>query len=289
MTVSELPMYVLEVLIYVALVMVLFAVGKVAYGLVHKNINVADELVEKDNLSFSFAHVGYLSGLLVAIGGVVAGPSEGFIQDVIAMSAYGGLSIVLLLCGIILCDKVLFPRVNMYHEICNDRNEGAGIVEGAVALGSGILISGAVTGEAASLTSGLVSVAGFWLLGMVVMVIATRGFNAMLPFDVSKQIDADNVAVGVSVSGVIVAVGIVVGTAISGTLTLSVDDFAVVAVEILLGLVLLVPIRWLADNILLPGQKLTDELVNQEVPNIGAGVVEAFAYIGAALILIWCL
>jgi len=47
--------------------------------------------------------------------------------------------------------------------------------------------------------------------------------------------------------------------------------------------------RVLTDKILLPGQKLTDELVNQEKPNIGAGIIEAFAYIGGSVLITWCL
>lgn len=289
MTVSELPMYVAEVLLYVVVLMVLFAIGKVAYGMVHKRINIADELVEKDNVSFAFAHVGYLAGLLVALGGVVSGPSMGLVADLTAVGVYGLLSIVLLLLSIVLCDKVLFPRVNMYREICEDLNAGAGVVEGSVALGSGLLIYGAVTGDSSSLIGGMLSVSLFWLFGIAVMVAALRVFNAMLPFSVSEQIDKDNVAVGVSVGGLLTAVAIIVSTAISGTLTFNVEDMTVVATEILLGLALLVPLRWLTDTILLPGQSLTDELVNQEVPNVGAAVVEAFAYIGGACILIWCL
>jgi hypothetical protein len=47
--------------------------------------------------------------------------------------------------------------------------------------------------------------------------------------------------------------------------------------------------RLVTDKILLPGERLTDEIVNQEKPNVGAALVEAFAYIGGSVLITWCL
>jgi len=45
----------------------------------------------------------------------------------------------------------------------------------------------------------------------------------------------------------------------------------------------------MTDKVLLPTVKLTDEIANQEVPNVGAAYIEAFAYIAAAFIIYWCI
>jgi hypothetical protein len=34
--------------------------------------------------------------------------------------------------------------------------------------------------------------------------------------------------------------------------------------------------------------KISDEIVNQEIPNLGAGLIEAFAYIAASFLIAWC-
>jgi hypothetical protein len=39
----------------------------------------------------------------------------------------------------------------------------------------------------------------------------------------------------------------------------------------------------------LPGAKLTDEIVNQEKPNLGAAFIAAFSYIGSSFLITWCL
>ncbi|MCK5700828.1 MAG: DUF350 domain-containing protein, partial [Cyclobacteriaceae bacterium] len=62
-----------------------------------------------------------------------------------------------------------------------------------------------------------------------------------------------------------------------------------IAIDAGIGLIFLPIARFIADKILLPGQKLTDELINQEKPNIGAAIIEAFAYIGGSVLICWSL
>ena len=56
-----------------------------------------------------------------------------------------------------------------------------------------------------------------------------------------------------------------------------------------IGVILLPVARVLTDAILLPGKKLTDEIVNQDKANVGAGLIEAFSYIGGAILITWCI
>ena len=65
------------------------------------------------------------------------------------------------------------------------------------------------------------------------------------------------------------------------------STLANISIQTVLGCILLPIMRVFADKILLPGQKLTDEIVNQEKPNIGAGLIEAFAYIASAILITW--
>lgn len=62
-----------------------------------------------------------------------------------------------------------------------------------------------------------------------------------------------------------------------------------IAIDAGIGLAFLPIARLIADKILLPGRNLTDELVNQDKPNIGAGIIEAFAYVGGSVLICWSL
>lgn len=277
-----------EAVSYVIGAFVMFFIGKVVYDNLHKKIDVKYELVEKDNFAFSVAHVGYLAGLLLAIGSSIVGPSNGIVTDFIDMAVYGGLSIILLNLSIFICDKVILHKFSVYKEIVDDQNAGTGIVEGAVALASGLIIFGAVSGEGLGLVHGIISAVVFWSVGQVALILAAIIYNATLSFNVLNEIEKDNVAVGVAFAGVLIAIANLIRYAIAGDFEGWDITFINVGVELGIGLLLLPIMRFLADRVLLPGRKITDELVNQEKPNVGVALIEAFAYIGGSVLISWC-
>ena len=280
---------ILTTLIYIIASFILFVVGKFVYQLFHPKVKVSFELVENDNLSFAFAHVGYFVGLLLAIGSAVLGESDGLVNDLINIGIYGALSIILLNLSIIINDKLILSKFNLKKEILEDKNVGSGIAEGANAIATGLIVLGAIHGEGYGTGGPIVTAVLYWLLGQGILFITTLVYNLITPYDIHDHIEKDNVAVAVGYAGSIIAIANLIRFALmhdfeSWTITL--ED---VAADVGIGLVFLPIARFLADKILLPGQNLTDELVNQENPNVGAGVVEAFAYIGGSMLIVWAL
>jgi len=286
---NEMLVNVAEAVTYVIGAFIMFFIGKLVYNVVHKKIDVKSELVEKDNFAFSIAHTGYLIGLLLAIGSSIVGPSNGIVDDFIDMAIYGGLSIVLLNLSIIICDKIILRGFSVYKEIVEDQNEGTGVVEAAVAIASGLIIFGAISGEGQGLVHGIITAITFWAVGQVALILTSIIYNLSLSYNVLKQIEKDNVAVGVAFAGVLVAIANLIRFAISGDFISWGASFSNVGVDLVIGLLLLPVVRFLADRVLLPGRKITDELVNQEKPNIGVGLIEAFAYIGGSVLITWCI
>lgn len=286
---NEIVLTIAESVTYVIGAFIMFFIGKLVYNAVHKKIDVKSELVEKDNFAFSIAHTGYLAGLLIAIGSSIVGPSNGIVADFIDMAVYGALSIVLLNLSIIICDKVILHKFSVYDEIVNDRNEGTGVVEAAVAIASGLVIFGAVSGEGHGLVHGILTATVFWAVGQVALILAAIVYNASLSYSVLGEIEKDNVAVGVAFAGVLVAIANLIRYALMGDFVSWGDSFANVGIELIIGLLLLPVVRFLADRVLLPGRKITDELVNQEKPNVGVALIEAFAYIGGSVLITWCI
>jgi hypothetical protein len=95
------------------------------------------------------------------------------------------------------------------------------------------------------------------------------------------------VAVGVGFAGALVAIGNLIRFALSAEFVSWSITFKNIGIDVGIGLLFLPVARWAADKILLPGQNLTDELINQQKPNVGAGIIEAFAYIGGSVIITW--
>lgn len=287
---SEFSSIVYKGITYIAVGFVIFLIGKLVYQLVNRSFSVKEELVEKDNLAFAFAHVGYFIGLLIVIGGSIVGPSEGLVLDAIEIFVFGLLGIVLLNLSIVVNDKIILRKFSIKKEIITDRNVGTGIIEGAIAISSGLIINGAITGETDyGWGFNILSAVVFWATGLVAMFIISLVYQAITPYDVHDYIEKDNVAVGVGFAGVLIAVANLIRFGLYGDFEGWGYTFAEAGFELVLGIILLPVMRFITDKILLPGQKLTDEIIHQEKPNVGAALVEAFAYIGGSVLITWCM
>ena len=270
--------------VYLLAVFVLLVVGKLVFDLLHRGFDLKSELVERDNLALAIAVGGYYVGLVMAVGGVLSSESSGLVDDLIDIGFFGLVAIVLLNLSSLINDKIILRHFDNEKEIIQDRNAGTGAIEAGNHIAVGLMTAGALSGEGDLITAG-----AFWLLGQVVLIIASVLYAAILPFDVHDEIERDNVAVGVAFAGVLVAIGNVVRLGSEGDFVSWYQNLSEFGSFTLAGLVLLPIVRIFTDKVLLPGAKLTDELVNQEKPNVGAGMIEAASYVAASMLIGWTL
>lgn len=271
--------------IYLVCCYFLFWLGKLAYDLVHRDFSVKDELVKKDNCAFALSLVGYYMGLVFAIGGVVVGESESMLSDLIDIFIYGPIAIVLMNISTFINDKFVLYQFNNKKEILQDHNAGTGAVELAIYLATGMIIFGSISGEG----GGIITLLAFWAIGQASFIIIGHVYNLITPYCIHDEIEKDNVAAGVCYAGAIVGVANIVRHAISGDFTNWGESILTYVGYFVLGIILLPLIRLYTDNVLLPGAKLTDEIVNQEKPNLGAAFIAAFSYIGSSFLITWCI
>ncbi len=277
---------ILFTVVYLFTAFFLFFVGKIAYQLLHPKIRVKDELVEKDNFAFATAHVGYFIGLLLAIVSAVIGPSSGLVKDILDILMYGGIAIVLLNLSLLINEKIILRKFSVHDEIIRDQNTGTGVIEAASAVATGLILLGSISGEGGGVVTALV----FWLIGQILIVITSLVYSAILPYDVHAEIELkDNVAAGIGFAGAMVAIANLIRFGLMKDFISWGDSLMEVGIDVVIGLLFLPIARIIADKILLPGRKLTDEIVNQEKPNSGAALIEAFAYIGGSVLITTCL
>lgn len=272
-------------LIYLIACFILFYLGKLFFQLINRRIAVNEELVKKDNVAFAISMVGYYFGLVMAIGGALVGPSNGLVNDLIDLVIYGILSIILMSVSIVINDKLILYKFKNEEEIIRDQNAGMGAIQFANYLATGLIIYGAVSGEG----GGIVTALAFWGLGQVVMVLAGLIYARMLNYDVHAEIEKDNVAAGVGFAGALLAIGNITRIASSGDFVSWDEHLLKFAYIVVFGLILLPIIRFITDKVLLPGEKLTDEIAHQEKPNLGAAFMEAFSYVGASFLVGWAI
>ena len=266
--------------VYLAVVLVLLAVGKWAYDALHRRFALRVELLEKDNLALAVTVAGYYLGLVIVLGGVVSGPaSVSLLDDVIGLVIYGGLAIVLLNLSAWVNDRLVFSRFDNEREIVEDRNVGVGILEGGNYVAVGLITAGAMSGEG-GMASGLV----FWVTGLAALVAAGVLYDRITSYDLHDQIEGGNVAVAVAFAGILVGFGNVIRLAGEGDFVSWNESMSEFGYYLLVGLVLLPLVRLFADKVLLPGARLADELV-KERPNLGAGVIEGVTYLAASMLI----
>ena len=272
-------------IIYLACAYVLFWVGTAIFNLIHRDFHVHEELIAKKNTALALALVGYYSGLIFAIGGSIVGESGGLVDDLLDLFLYGLLAIVLLNVSTLVSDRLILFQFRISKEIIQDRNIGTGVTVGGVYAATGFILFGAISGEGGSLWTAI----GFWALGQVALVLTGLVYEWITPYSIHAEIEKDNVAVGVSFAGALLSMGNVLGYAVSADFFSWQANLPMFGALAFAGLVMLPLVRLATDKILLPGTRITAELVEHEQPNLGAAYIEMFSYIGASFLITWCL
>ena len=268
--------------VYLLSALVLFVVGKCVFDFTHRGFGFKEQLIERDNLAFALAFGGYMLGLTVALGGAMSGPAISLTVNLIDIFLYGAIAIVLLNASVWINDRLILHRFSGEKEILQDRNCGVGAIEAANCVAVGLVIYG-------TLAAGghVLEVLVFWALGQATLIASAKVYNWMAPFDVHDALEKDNVAVGAAFAGMLLGIGNIVRFAAQGTFVSWSQNIAFFASVALFGLVALPGARFAADRIIFPGGRLTDELVHQEKPNIGVGVIEAVVYVAMSFLIGW--
>ncbi|MEN8137721.1 MAG: DUF350 domain-containing protein [Bacteroidota bacterium] len=272
-------------LLYLVLGFILFFIGKIIFQIVNKGINVNHELVEKDNLAFALSNVGYYIGLLLAIGAAMSNELFGthIWRNLLDVTVMGALAIVLLNISALINDKLILRKFSVRKEIIDDQNAGTGVIEAANYIATGLILNGVLREN----SEAYYEVVILFVIAQLAMILVSRVYNLIIPYDIHDEIEKDNAAVGIGVAGAMIAIANLIAYGVSLESNTWIETGKILIIETGIGLLILPLVRLITDKILLPGQNLTDEIVNQEKPNIGAAIIEAFAYIGGSAMIIW--
>ena len=274
----------LTALILLVVTMAIIWLSKKIYDLCHRRLDLHAELTEHDNHAVATSVCGYLLGVVFALSGILAGEDLQILDEVIDLVTYGLLAIALLNLSTYINDRVIFHRFDNHKELVVDRNVGLGAVEGAFSAASGLVLAGALYGEGSVFTA-LV----FWFLGQVVFLLLSKIYNLITPFDFVAEIEKDNTAVGFAFAGILLAFANLVRVASAKDFHSWKENLTFFVMVVCLGLVVFPILRFFTDKILLPRANLTHELVQQDHPNIGVGLLEGTVYLIVSLAIGWVL
>jgi uncharacterized membrane protein YjfL (UPF0719 family) len=270
----------------IAIGFAVFWVGQLAYRTLFRRMELNLELFVRDNPAVAIALVGYYFGIVIALAGVLDKIGETWQERSFYLVSYGAAVILLMLAAAWVGDRLILKRCDGAREVLVEQNVGAAVVEAGLHIANGLVLSAALAGE----TGGWGIALTCWLMGLGVLVLVSWLYPRVANYNVFGEIcKRNNPAAGVALAGLLVGTGNVVRVAFAPEFESWQQSFPLYCLVLGLSLIALAVVRWLADLVLVPGVKISDEIVNQEVPNLGAGLIEAFAYIGGSFLIAWSL
>ena len=282
-------------LIYVVMGVALLVIARLTQDVITP-YKIQEQLRDKDNVALALSITGYYVGIVIVFLGAVYQPitltadnifdlgfTTDYWEDVLRVLAYSLVGIVVLNVARIVVDKLVLYKFSTEKEIIDDHNAGTGAVEFAVYIAVGLIIAASISGEGGGPETSL----AFLGMGLVVLILYTLFYELTTSFDVHAEIERDNVAVGVSLGGNLIAIGIVVFKAVSGDFVGWADGIAGFLTYAVFGFILLYAVRLAVDLVLFPRVKVADELVIDR--NVGVAFIDGAAAISVALILFFAI
>ncbi len=264
----------------------LFWIGQFLYQKVFRRMDLNLELFVRDNPAIAIALVGFYFGWVTSLSGVFEKPANSPLDRMNTLAGYGVVAMVLMLIGAWIGDHLILRHLDAAREIQEEQNLGAAAAEAGLHVSNGLIISTALAGESGSWQVGLVC----WGIGIIVLVIMSYLYPKIASYNVFDEIRRrNNPAAGVAFGGLLIATGIIVRMAFSPEFESWGTSLPEYGFLLGIGLVFLAAIRWVADLVLVPGVKISDEIVHQAIPNLGAGLIEAVAYICGSFLVTWSL
>lgn len=264
----------------------IFWVGQLAYQKLFRRMDLNLELFVRDNPAVAIALVGYNFGIILALAGVLDKEGTTWLNHLIYLASYGAGVILLMLAGAWVGDRLILRRCDCAREVVEEQNVGAAAAEAGVHIANGLILSAALGGQSGTWLVGLVC----WCVGLSVLVLVSALYPRVTQYNVFREIcKRNNPAAGVALAGLLIATGNIVRVAFAPDFQNWSESFTQYLLVLGFCLLALALIRWFADLVLVPGVKISDEIVNQATPNLAAGLIEAFAYIAGSFLLAWSL
>jgi len=254
---------------------VLISLAQVLFYFLAK-YNHSEEL-RKNNLAVGIKVSGYFLAIVLIISGACFGESLGFLKDLQEITLYSSLGILLLLFSGFLNDKIILYKFDNTKEIIKDQNIGTATVIFSTYIASGLIVAGSITGQG----GGVLTLLTFFMLGQIALVLFSKIYDLITKYDLHREIEKDNIAVGVSFSGMIIAFGIILFKGVSGDFTDWYLDLTNFSIEVIAGILILPVFRILFDKVLIPKIDLDQEL---SAGNVAVGFLEAVIMISVALV-----
>lgn len=275
----------IQTILFVAVIMVLMVIFARLVNQILMKTHLSDALIKADNPALGVAIAGYVFGVVLITTAIMRGEGSGdIVQDGLIALAYG-IGGVLFLAFISLFGFKLFHAVDYLREI-EKQNVAVGVVAAGRFIATGLVIAGTISGDAKGGT--VLTTVIFFLVGQIALIAIARIYRLLTNYNDTQELIGGNIAAAISSAGVMIGIGIAVGSGLRGDFIDYQTSFIGFGKSLLVVLAFY-PIRqFLVQGILLGGSfapyggRLDEEVSKDR--NIGVAVIEAISYIATAIL-----
>ncbi len=213
----------------------------------------------ESNLAVGLRKSGTCLGLFLALAGVLSGRSPSILSDLLNFFKATIMVVIFLFITFEINKWIILRKINNDDAVAKG-NVAVGAVEFSTFVGTGLIMNGAFTGEG----GGLWAAGVFFILGQIALVIAFYMDAAIAGRNIQEEIELKgNIAEGVDVAGVLIAISIILRASIIGPFTGWIPGLEGFGMYLVLGLLALFIFKYLARKIFMPKVSYADEMDKQ--------------------------
>ncbi|MCD4678657.1 MAG: DUF350 domain-containing protein [Desulfobacula sp.] len=252
-----------------------------------------DVHIDDGNVAVGLRRAGLYLGIAIALSGAMDGSSKGFFLDVIQLVIDGLIITGFMFSSRFINDYIMLGNLNNDEECIKvfqqpDKSEvvgntAVGMVEAGMYIATGFILNGSLSGAGGTFFQGIVSAVLFFIVGQITLLLFGLLYELITPFNVRNEIKKNNLAAGIGLGGILMALGIILMSSISGPFTGWTNDLASFGIYALFGIVMLLIARLVIDRLLLPTTNIATEV--KEDRNVAALIVVVSAINAVAIII----
>ncbi len=238
--------------------------------------------IDDGNLAVGLRRAGLYLGIAIALSSTIGGVSKGFFFDLLTLCFDGAVILAALFFCRYINDIIMLGHIDNDKE-CMNGNAAVGIVEACMYIATGFILNGSLNGLSNSFMESILSTLVFFILGQFALLLFGYLYEVITPFDVRNEIKNNNLAAGLGLGGILIALGIILKGSIEGPFTTWSNDIISFGMYAIYGIIMLLIFRIIIDKILLPTTKLAVEITEDK--NVAALLVAESAIIVVAIII----
>ncbi|MCP3875939.1 MAG: DUF350 domain-containing protein [Desulfobacteraceae bacterium] len=252
-----------------------------------------DKHIDDGNVAVGLRRAGLYLGIAIALSGAIDGSSKGFFLDLIQLLIDGLIITGFMFSSRFINDFIMLGNINNDEECIKTfiqpdgrkvvGNTAVGMVEAGMYIATGFILNGAISGTGGTFLQGITSAILFFIVGQLTLLIFGLLYELITPFNVRNEIKNNNLAAGIGLGGILIALGIILMSSISGPFTGWGNDLASFGIFAVYGIVMLLIFRAVVDKILLPTTNIATEV--EEDQNVAALIVVESAINAVAIII----